>query len=269
MPIYQAVILGLLQGLTEFLPISSSGHLILVPWLLGWKDPGLTFDVALHLGTLLALIVYFWRDLLTYIMAALRSLQQRSIKEADTKIAWLLVVATIPGAIIGALGDNWFEEHVRQPLFIICLLIAFAGVMYVADRYGRNKGQMDQLTWWDSALIGLSQALALFPGVSRSGATISAGLWRGLTREAAARFSFLLAVPITAGAVVFKLLHLMSNGVPANDQGAFICGILVSAVTGFFAIRWMLDFVRRQPLTVFIWYRVIVGVLLLVAYFIK
>jgi undecaprenyl-diphosphatase len=263
MPLFHALVLGIIQGLTEFLPISSSGHLILVPWLLGWADPGLTFDVALHLGTLLALVFYFWRDLWRYILAALKSMQSRSLSSEDAKVAWLLVVATIPGAAIGALGDTWFEEHVRQPLLIGILLLGFGGVLYLVDKYGQKTREMTQLTWMESVIIGFSQALALFPGVSRSGATISAGLWRGLSREASARFAFLLAIPITAGAVAFKLLHVVRDGLPSGESGAFVVGIVSSAVVGFLAIKWMLGFVRKQPLTVFVWYRVVVGIVMI------
>jgi undecaprenyl-diphosphatase len=263
MPLYQALILGIVQGLTEFLPISSSAHLILVPWLLGWKDPGLTFDVALHAGTLLALLIYFWRDWVTYIVAALQSLQQRSLKPEGSKTAWLLLAATIPGALIGAIGDKWFEAHVRQPFLISLLLIGFGGVLWAADRYGRKDRTIDDMTWGDSLWVGFSQALALFPGVSRSGATISTGLWRGLNREAAARFSFLLAMPITAGAVVLKLLELVHKGLPNDQRMAFAVGIVTAAVVGFVAIGWMLNYVRKQSLMVFVWYRLVLGLILL------
>ena len=264
MPIFQAVVLGIVQGLTEFLPVSSSAHLILVPWLFHWKDPGLTFDVALHLGTLVALVAYFWKDWVEVIVAGVQSLTKRSMAVERAKMAWLLVAATIPGAIIGALGDNWFEEHVRQPLLIGVLLALFGGILWWVDRYGQKARQMDEMSWTDSLIVGFSQALALFPGVSRSGATISAGLWQGLDRESAARFAFLLAAPITAGAVAFKLLHFVKDGLPADERGAFVAGILVSAVVGFAAIKWMLGYVREQSLNVFVWYRLIVGIVVIV-----
>lgn len=265
MPLYQAFILGAVQGLTEFLPISSSGHLTLVPWLFGWSDPGLTFDVALHAGTLIALLVYFWRDWLHYIQAAFTSLFRRSMAVDGAKTAWLLLAATIPGAVIGALGDNWFEQHVRQPALIASLLIVFAGVLYVIDRAGKKVKSVEQMSWTDGIVVGFSQAIALFPGVSRSGATISAGLLRGLTREAAARFSFLLAMPITAGAVLFKAVDIVqSGGLPSDQRAAFAVGIATAAVVGLAAIKWMLAYVRKQSLDIFIWYRVIAGAIFLI-----
>lgn len=264
MPIYQAVILGILQGLTEFLPISSSGHLTLVPWLLGWPEHGLTFDVALHGGTLIALLVYFWRDWLTYIQAGTQSLMQRSLQADGAKTAWLILLATIPGAVIGMIGESWFEEHVRQPALIALLLMLFGGIMFVADKYGRKERQVGQMSWADGAWVGLSQALALSPGVSRSGATISTGLWRGLSREAAARFSFLLATPITAGAVLVKSVDVVKEGLPASEQMAFAVGILTAMLVGFAAIHWMLGYVRKQSLMVFVWYRLVFGAILLI-----
>lgn len=264
MPIYQALVLGIIQGLTEFLPISSSGHLTLVPWLLGWPEHGLTFDVALHGGTLIALLVYFWRDWWTYITAALGSIAQRSLRPPGAKTAWLILLSTIPGAVIGMVGESWFEDNVRQPVLIATLLMAFGLVLWVADRYGRKERTVEQMSWADGLWVGVSQALALFPGVSRSGTTIATGLWRGLDRQSAARFSFLLATPITAGAVLVKALDIVKDGLPANEQAAFVVGITTAMVVGFAAIRWMLGFVRQQSLMVFVWYRLIAGLIFLI-----
>jgi undecaprenyl-diphosphatase len=235
-----------LQGLTEFLPISSSGHLTLVPWLLGWQAHGLAFDVALHGGTLLALLAYFWRDWLVYVRAGLVSIARRSLDVEGAKTAWLLAAATIPGAVLGLIGESWFEEHVREPALIAVLLLGFGLVLWIADTYGRKQTEIDGMSWRDGILVGVAQALALFPGVSRSGATISAGLWGGLTRESAAKFSFLLATPITAGAVAAKLSDVVGSGLSANEQMAFVAGSLTAMIVGFAAIHWMLAFVRRQ-----------------------
>jgi undecaprenyl-diphosphatase len=255
--------------LTEFLPISSSAHLTLVPWLLGWPAHGLTFDVALHGGTLVALLAYFWRDWWKYLQAGIRSVVQRSLAPDGAKTAWLLVAATIPGALVGALGEDWFEQHVRQPVLMAALLMVFGLVLWWADRYGAKQRSVEQLTWWDSLWIGTSQALALFPGVSRSGTTIATGLWRGLNREAAARFSFLLATPITAGAVTIKLIDVWRNGIPTNEQAAFAVGVISAMMVGFGAIHWMLGYIRRQSLMVFVWYRIIVGAVLLLLVLLK
>lgn len=263
MSLFQAIILGVVQGLTEFLPISSSGHLVLVPWLLGWPYPGLTFDVALHLGTLVSLLAYFWRDWLVYIKAVLGSIQQRSIHNTDAKVAWILAVATIPAAVIGKIGSEWFEHSARQPVLIGIMLIVAAIILFMADHFGRKQYRLEEIGWYRGLIVGFAQALALLPGVSRSGSTITAGLAVGLNRESAARFAFLLAVPITFGAILFKFIEVVQAGLPADEQIAFAAGILASGVTGFLAIKWMLGYVQKRSLNIFVVYRLIVGILVL------
>ena len=202
----QAVILGLVQGLGEFLPISSSAHLVLVPWLFKWNDPGLTFDIALHIGTLIAVAIYFWKDWLKLITKGLTD-----VRSTEGRLFWYLVAATIPGAVVGFLLEKKAETIFREPILIATMLILLGVLLYWADRRGVKNIEMNRITFRTSLFIGLSQALAIIPGVSRSGITMTMGLLMGLTREGAARFSFLLAVPIIFGAALVKLPFLISH----------------------------------------------------------
>ncbi|HAA89303.1 MAG: Undecaprenyl-diphosphatase [Thermoanaerobacterales bacterium 50_218] len=256
MNVWQAVVLGLVQGLGEFLPISSSAHLVLVPWLFQWHDPGLTFDVALHLGTLVAVVAYFWRDWVELLVAAVKephSLQAR--------LFWYLVVASIPGAAIGYLFEDWAETVFRNPVLIAVMLIIMGLVLYSADRQGVKKKGIDQVNFWQSLIIGFSQALAIIPGVSRSGITISAGLFTGFRRESAARFSFLLSVPIIFGAGLVKFPEVISN--PGMLTLPFITGIVVSALSGAASISFLLKYVQTKDYLPFVWYRFFLGALVL------
>jgi undecaprenyl-diphosphatase len=267
--IVQAAILGLVQGLTEFLPISSSAHLIVVPQLLGWSDPFITsnsFDVMLHMGTLLALLVYFRRDLWRLLAAWLASIRERRIgADPDRRLAWLLLVSVIPGALLGALGESFFDSFFREPgrlVFIAALLVIGAAILGVAELIGLRNRQLDGLHWRDAVVIGVAQAFALFPGISRSGITIAAGLYLGLQREAAARFSFLMATPIIAGAGLWKARELVSGGLAAADIAPLIVGFIASAVAGLAAIAFLLAFLRRRSTGLFIGYRVAFAVLI-------
>jgi undecaprenyl-diphosphatase len=266
---WQALVLGLVQGATELLPISSSGHLILVPWAAEWTylerddEFNQTFDVALHLGTLVAVVAYFWRDLGHYIAAWVRSVARRTIATADERIAWFLFVATIPAGLIGGVGETFIAEHLGEPWQIAILLAVFAVVLWIADQRPTSR-HMDGLTIRDAVIIGTAQAAALAPGVSRSGITISAGRFLGLDRDTAARVSFLLLVPITLGAVVFKgLTDVLFGDLPDGWQGPFVVGMLAAAASGLLAIVFLLSFVRRHTYSPFVVYRLIVAAIVL------
>ena len=253
----QAAILGLVQGLGEFLPISSSAHLVLIPWLFKWNDPGLTFDIALHIGTLIAVAIYFWKDWLKLITKGLTD-----VRSTEGKLFWYLVAATIPGAVVGFLLEKKAETIFREPILIATMLILLGVLLYWADRRGVKHIEMNRITFRTSLLIGLSQALAIIPGVSRSGITMTMGLLMGLTREGAARFSFLLAAPIIFGAALVKLPFLVSN--PSVLTINFIIGILVSFVIGILSIGFLLRYVQTNNFLPFAWYRFILGSLVIV-----
>jgi len=248
----QAFVLGVVQGLGEFLPISSSGHLIVVPWLLGWPEHSLAFDVALHLGTLVAVAAAFasdWRRLLT---SGLRGLARgRPFAEADSRLLWLLAVASIPGAVAGLLLDDWAETVFRSPALVAVTMALLGIVLWRADR---RSGTGITVSWRDGLLIGLAQALAIVPGVSRSGATISMGLFLGYRREEAARFSFLLALPITLGAALVKVPAFLRE---SSDLTAVVIGMAAAAVFGFLAIRVLLRYVRTRDYRPFVYYRLL------------
>ena len=258
----QAAILGLVQGLGEFLPISSSAHLVLIPWLFKWNDPGLTFDIALHIGTLIAVAIYFWKDWLKLITKGLTD-----VRSAEGKLFWYLVAATIPGAVVGFLLEKKAETIFREPILIATMLILLGVLLYWADRRGVKHIEMNRITFRTSLFIGLSQALAIIPGVSRSGITMTMGLLMGLTREGAARFSFLLAAPIIFGAALVKLPFLISN--PSIITINFIIGILVSFVIGILSIGFLLRYVQTNNFLPFAWYRFILGSLVIVIVLIR
>jgi undecaprenyl-diphosphatase len=266
---WQALVLGLVQGATELLPISSSGHLILVPWAADWTylqqddEFNQTFDVALHLGTLVAVVAYFWRDLGRLIAAWLRSVHRRSIVTGDERLAWFIAVATIPAAFVGAVGENFIAGRLGEPWQIAILLAVFGVVLWVADRRPARR-PMETLTIRDAVLIGTAQAAALAPGVSRSGITISAGRFLGLDRDAAARMSFLLLVPTTLGAILWKgTTDVLFGDLPAGWEGPFVVGVLAAAASGFVAIVFLLGFVRRYTYAPFVVYRLIVAAIVL------
>jgi undecaprenyl-diphosphatase len=270
--VIQAALVGLLQGLTEFIPISSSAHLELVPWMAGWESDGLigslAFDVFLHLGTLVALLIYFARDWLRYLRAWLASLRERRIgADPDRRVAWLLVVATIPAAIIGFALEGFIEEAFHGDndtarLAIAGFLVVGATALWLADLLGRRQRELADLTPGRAVTIGVSQALALLPGISRSGATITAGLALGLTREAAARFSFLLAMPITFGAGLYGSRRLLTETHTGAEWLAIGVGFVVAAVAGLAAIGFLLAWLRRRSVAVFSIYRIAFAVLI-------
>jgi len=265
MPLYQVIILGIVQGLTEFLPISSTAHLALAPWLFGWQDPGLTFDIALHVGTLLAVVVFFFRDWIQIIGqgAGLRAGSDPELKRNRTML-WLLIAGSIPVGVIGLLFNKQAESTWRTPYVIGAMLIAIGIVMLMSERMGRRIKDIGLISGPDAAVIGFAQALAIVPGVSRSGVTIAAGLFRDLDRQSAARFSFLLSTPAIAGAALVSLHNLLRHGgIPEEMKVPFIIGIAVSALTGFLTIAFFLDFLRRRTLSFFIYYRIVFGIMVI------
>ena len=268
MSILEALLLGVVQGLTEFLPISSSGHLILVPWLQEYtflqenESFNKTFDVALHAGTLVAVIGYFRRELAAMALGVLRTLRTRRISDQDERLGWAVVVGTIPAVIVGGLGESWIDENLGEPWMIAILLIAFGLVLAVADRLPQRRA-IDTLSVREGLYLGAAQALALAPGVSRSGVTISAGRALGLDRDSAARFAFLLLVPAVAGATALKAVGAIDEGLPDGVVGPMIVGTIASAISSYAAIAWMLAYVRRRSYDVFVVYRVIAGLFVL------
>ena len=260
MNVIHAVVLGALQGFAEVLPISSSAHLILVPWLLKWPESGLTFDVALHLGTFLALALYFRRDILEMALGAIDAMANRSLDTPARRLPFLIMAATVPAAVAGKLFEHQMEAVFRSnPLLIASVLIVFGIILGIADIAGRKRLALDEIKPASALTIGLFQCLALIPGVSRSGITITTGLLLGFTRESAARFSFLLSLPIVAGAALLKSIHLFKHGIPAGEGQPMLVGILVSAITGYLSVAFLLRFVQKRSVTPFVWYRVIAG----------
>jgi undecaprenyl-diphosphatase len=274
----QALVMGITQGLTEFLPVSSSGHLIVVPYLLGFHDPfidSLAFTVMLHLGTLVALLIYFREDWLRLIPAGLAAIRDRSLRrdrsrtdDPERRLAWLLVVATIPAVIAGVLLNDVVESNVRDPALVAVMLAVGAAILWLADRAGSHAKEIDAVTFPLAFGIGVAQAIALIPGISRSGISISAGLFAGLTREAAARFSFLMATPVIAGAGAWEGLKLLrGQETVAVSVGPLVVGVVAALVAGVLAIEVTLRFLRSHPVTVFVVYRLVVAAIVLVAWF--
>lgn len=268
--LFQAMVIGAIQGVTEFLPISSSAHLIIVRELFGWDDPFLnspTFDVMLHAGTLLALLVYFWRDVVRLTRAAWDALRERTLADdPDRRLALLLLVSIIPAGLVGITFESFFDEYFRDnPLLIPVIMVIGALVLWAAERYGRRDRDLDRATLPDAVAIGAAQALALFPGTSRSGVTIAMGLFRGLTREAAARFAFLMGIPIIAGATLWKSRHLIATPPSGEETAALIVGMISAAVFGLAAISFLLRYLRTKDLGIFIAYRLVFAAIVAVA----
>jgi undecaprenyl-diphosphatase len=258
-----ALVLGIVQGLTEFLPVSSSGHLVVVPWVLGWDSPGLVFDTTVHWGTLLAVVIYFWSDLVNLIVAGWNGLVKFSLEDPEAKLAWGIVVATIPGALAGALLDKWFESLFQKPMYVGVALLVTASILFVSERIGRRSRGTESINWLDAILIGTAQAFAIIPGISRSGATMSTGLARNLRREVAARYSFLLSIPIIFGAGLFKLKDLLETGVTANQATVLLVGFAAAAISGYLAIDFLMKFVRTKPFYIFAAYCLLAGLFVL------
>jgi undecaprenyl-diphosphatase len=257
----QAIVLALVQGLSEFLPVSSSGHLVLVPYFFGWPDQGLAFDVAVHVGTLFAVIAYFRRELLAMIRAWFGSLAGRGMTP-DARLAWCVILGTIPVGLVGLLFGGVIEEKLRNPLAVATTLALFGALMWIADRLGRSERDEHSVGWRDAALIGCAQALALMPGTSRSGVTMTMARVLGLTREGAARFSFLLAVPGIGMAGAYEGLKLLNDPGRAVDWPIIGLGVAVAAMTGYLCIAWLLRVINRIGFGPFAVYRFLVAGLL-------
>jgi undecaprenyl-diphosphatase len=278
--IIESIILGLIQGATEFIPVSSSAHLVIVPWLFGWTNPALTslpFDMALHLGTLLAVLIYFAQDWIRITRAWFQSVFERRIgNDPDRRLAWWVVIGTIPGGIAGVLFESKIDALFHQPgvpiaslsMIIMALIIAVVGsLLWLADRMARHIKSVNDITIKETLLIGLAQALAIFPGVSRSGSTITTGLALGLKREAAAKYSFLLSAPIIAGAGLKSLYEIYSGmktgAIASGDLVLFPVGLVAAAISGYLCIRFLMNYLQKHSTNVFVYYRW--GLALLVA----
>jgi undecaprenyl-diphosphatase len=269
MTVFQAIVLGIVQGLTEFIPVSSSAHLIIIPWLFHWDDPGLAFSVALHLGTLAAVLWFFWADWVRLVRAGIASIAERRIgSDADRKMAWFLVIGTVPGLIAGALAESKIKDLFHRPgvpetapaMIAMAGVIALLGaVLFLVERKAHHDRPMNRITFKDSMVIGLAQALAIFPGVSRSGSTITAGLAVGLRRDAAAGFSFLLGTPIIAGAGAKTLLDMYrgtaGGALGTQDLVQFAIGFITAAGIGYLCIRFMLRYLQKHSMNLFVFYR--------------
>src|SRR5712692_4106330 len=258
MTIFQAIIYGTVQGLTEFLPISSTAHLILLPWAAGWPDPGLSFDVALHLGTLVALLIYFRADWIALIGSALGTIRGRT-QAPDARMVMFIIVGTIPGAVAGALFEHKVEDALRAPQVIALMLIALALVLAVAELIGQRKKSLDEISWSDAITVGIAQAPTIVPGVSRSGVTITAGLFRSMKRDTAARFSFYLSTPIIGGAVAKKTLDILKSGAGLEQLTPFIIGIAASGIVGYVSIAFMMRYLQTRSTFLFVYYRIALG----------
>jgi undecaprenyl-diphosphatase len=268
MDLFQSFILGLVQGLGEFLPISSSAHLVLTPWLFGWKDPGLAFDLALHWGTLLAVLMYFRNDIWLLIKGFWHSLFKSTRNFSGNiyqKLSWFIVVASIPGALVGKLLEEKAETVFRTPWLVALNLAVFGVIILAIDQLGKKQKNLDKLTWKNSLIIGISQALAIVPGVSRSGSTMGAGLILGFKRADVARFSFLMSIPIIFGAGLLKV-NEFNSGVSFLELAV---GFATSAIVGFFSIKYLLQYLAKHDFKVFVWYRFAVAILVFIVYFLK
>ena len=263
--ILQAAILGIVQGLTEFLPISSSGHLIIFPKIFGWKGvlDSLEFDVALHVGTTIAVIWFFWSDWVRIVASFLRNLGTRVTGDFDSKLFLMILVGSIPAAVVGLGFKDFIEDNTREPLLVAATLFIFALVLFVADKIGSKRREFKQIGWTEAIFVGVAQAVSLIPGVSRSGVTISAGLFRGLNRQAATRFSFLLSTPAIVGAAALSVKDLMGSSSEGNLL-VFIVGTISAAIIGWLAIKFLLQFVAKNNFNIFVWYRIFLAIGLVV-----
>jgi len=262
--IFRSLVLGILQGATEFLPVSSSGHLVLVPWLLGWESPGLAFDAVMHWGTALAVVVYFWRDWVALVRSGLQSIRQRSFVNEQARLAWLIILGIIPAAVLGYLLDDFFEGLFGRPAMAGGFLLVTAALLVTSELLSRASRDVEEMNWKDALVVGLAQALAIVPGISRSGATISAGLARGLCRDLAARYSFLLGTPVILGAGLFKLVDLAQMGNLVAQAPSLLVGFVAAGIVGVGCIHFLLRYLRQRRLYPFAVYCAVAGIACLV-----
>jgi undecaprenyl-diphosphatase len=280
MDLFQALILGIVQGATEYIPVSSSAHLVLVPWFLGWPDPSFAFEVLVQWGTLIGVFVFFWHDLVIIVKSVIQGLWQRQpLATFEAKLGWLVVVATIPAVILGYLFKDYFEAAFASPALAGGFLILTAILLMVAERFGppvippvnggnrRGGKELEQLGWLDAVIIGIWQAAAMLPGISRSGATIGGAVLKGFNRPAAARFSFLMSIPALLGAGVIALKDLLDAGNLAAELPAISVGFIAAAVSGYLCIRWLLHYLQRHSLYLFAAYCAIVSVISIILFF--
>src|SRR4030065_2476351 len=261
---FQAIILGIIQGLTEFLPVSSTAHLILTPWIFGWDDPGLAFDVVVHLGTLTGIIAFFWKDFYSILQGMMSGIMVRkSHTGIDGRLGWPIIIGTIPAALAGILFKDQIETVLRNPRIIAITLILFGLILLWAGSAGRKKRRMDHINVVDAIVIGCAQAIALIPGVSRSGINITAGLFRNLERDTAARFAFLLSTPIIMAGGLLSGLEVYQEGLPQDMFWPFAAGFAASAISGFLAIKYLIMFLSKEKVNVFVYYRIVLGILIL------
>lgn len=263
----QAIILGIIQGLTEFLPISSTAHLILVPWFIGWNDPGLAFDVFLHLGTLTGVIAFFWRDFLNMFNGMIAGNRGGidNLNNMEGRIGWYIIIGTIPAGLAGLVFKDNIETTVRGPEVIAVTLILFALLLWWSESKGKKRRRLTHMNISDAVIIGCAQALAIIPGVSRSGITITAGLFRNIERETAARFAFLLSTPIILAGGLLNFLDVIKIGFPQDMLWPFLGGFIASAISGYIAIKFLLIFLSRQKVCIFVYYRILLGIFILMA----
>jgi undecaprenyl-diphosphatase len=270
MDLFQALILGVVQGATEYIPVSSSAHLVLVPWFLGWPDPSFAFEVLVQWGTLVGVFIFFWHDIWTITKAVLRGLRQgRPLASFEAKLGWLVVVATIPAVILGFLFKDYFEAAFASPALAGAFLILTAALLVIAERFGSRVQELETMSWLDALIIGLWQAAAILPGISRSGATISGAVLRGFNRTAAAHFSFLMSIPALLGAGVVALADLAGAGTLTVELPAITVGFISAAVSGYICIRWLLHYLQRHSLYVFAIYCFIISILSLTLGFVR
>jgi undecaprenyl-diphosphatase len=272
MTLLQAILLGIVQGLTEFIPVSSSAHLVITPMLLRWEIPSqqaFNFDVLVQLGTLVAVIAYFWRDLTQIARAVLTGLVQRKpFADSLSRLGWLIVLATIPAGIFGVLIQDYVEQAFGSPLLTGFFLLATAALLTAAEKFGERIRTLEQLTWVDALWIGCFQALAVFPGISRSGATISGGMLKGVDRPSAARFSFLLSIPIMLAAGIFSITDLTQVSSFSSQVPALLAGFIAAAVTGYLSIRWLLKYLSHRSFYIFAIYCAAAGILTIILSFV-
>ncbi|MBN1121378.1 MAG: undecaprenyl-diphosphate phosphatase [Anaerolineae bacterium] len=277
MTIIQSIILGLIQGATEFIPVSSSGHLILIPWLLGWESPGLTFTVIVHIGTVSGILIFFYREWLDMITSLLRwigglfSPEKRvSIDEDENlRLIMLIILGTIPAAVIGGLFQSFFEEVFQVPLVAALMLLVTAALLFSSERIGKQMRRIPEMIWKDGAIIGLMQVLAIFPGVSRSGATIAAARFRNIRREDAARFSFLLSAPLIIGTGIVLIIELAANGIEPVAVGSLVAGFITALASTYFVIKWLLNYLRTRSTNPFAIYCIVASLISLAVYFFR